>query len=135
MAHPDDAKAISRAFYDAEKRRPYQLDEGLIKAATPPGGDWSCEAALGSVTRSVVWQGREVALVNPRGDLDDSTEGQIAMAMASLPTMDAALRSIIVLAETTDNLDLIRALAIAVIAHVERPAPAIPEPDDDEEAG
>jgi hypothetical protein len=130
----DEMKIVS-AFHSAQKRRPYAADDKLIRAATPAGGQWQCVAQFGDITRKVMWHDRaEVAIVNARGDLDDSTEGQIAMAIASLPTMDCALRAILVLAEDAANLDLIRRLAISVIAQVERPAPRIPEPAEENEA-
>jgi hypothetical protein len=42
-----DDRTIIRAFHDAQARRPYKLDEALVKAATPPGGDWTCIASEG----------------------------------------------------------------------------------------
>jgi hypothetical protein len=120
-----DANAIRQAFFAAQSRRPYSQDEAIVNAATPPGGEWTCAAEEGTVTRSIVWGGREVALVNPRGDIDDETEGQIAMAMRALPLMDAALRAIIVLAEDAANLALVRTLAVSCIAFVEMPAPRL----------
>lgn len=128
-----DALVISRAFYEAGLYRPYKYDAEIVKAATPLGGEWSCVAKPGAVCRSIMWGGMEVAYVNPSGAIDDMTEGQIAMAMRALPTMDAALRSIIALAEKSENLDAIRNLATSVIAFVEMPAPRISEPEDEEE--
>lgn len=121
---------IYRAFQQAQSRRPYKTDSQLVAALTPPGGEWTATAAAGAVTRSIEWNGREVALVNPRGDLDDETEGQITMALRSLPLLDCAMRTILVLAESGDNLDLIREIAETAIAVIERPAPPIPEPGD-----
>lgn len=44
------------------------------------------------------------------------------------------MRSIIVLAETADNLPLIRELAIALVEYIERPAPRVTEPEDEAES-
>lgn len=128
--HCHDAQAIRSAFYEAQNCRPYLLDRAIAEAATPDGGEWRCVAGPGAVTRSIVWRGQEVALVNPRGDIDDETEGQIAMAIRAIPTLDAAMRSIIVLAKDAGNLPLIQRLAVAVIAFLEQPAPRIPEPEE-----
>lgn len=124
-------ETILRAYRDARKRRPYTADAAVIGALTPPGGDWSVVAAPGAVTRSVMWGRTEVALVNPGGHLDDVTEGQIAMALGALPTLDAALRVILVLAEDKDNLPLIRDIAVSAVALIEMPAPPIDEGDDE----
>lgn len=129
----DTLKLINRAFYDAQDRRPYLLDDEIIKMITPGGGAWQCVAEDGAPTRTIMWAGREVALVNPAGDIDDMTEGQIAMAIRALPVMDAALRSIMVLAEDPANAPAIAELAKAVMAHVEMPAPPIVERDEDDD--
>jgi hypothetical protein len=120
---------IYRAFHQAQDRRPYKLDADLSVALTPPGGEWTATAEPGSVTRSIEWRGREVALVNPYGDIDDGTEGQITMALRSLPLLDYAMRTILVLAEDSNNIALIREIAETAVAVIEEPAPAIPEPD------
>jgi hypothetical protein len=125
---------IRTAFYEAEKHRPYIQDADVIRSITPAGGDWRCVASKGAITRSIVWNDREVALVNPRGDLDDVVEGQIAMAIRALPLMDAALRAIIVMSsDPADFSSLIRKTAESVIAYVEMPAPEIVEHDDEPE--
>lgn len=124
------ADLVRKAFFTAQDRRPYKFNEALIAAATPPGGSWRCEVFKDAVTRSVTWRGIEVALMNPTGALDDETEGQIAMAARALPILDAAIRSIIVLAEDASNATLIRELAESVIVHVEMPAPKVPEPEE-----
>ena len=129
MVDTESLKIVRRAYVDAQRRRPYAASDDVVAAITPGGGDWQCVATDGCITRSIFWNGREVALMNPRGDLDDGTEGQIAMAARALPTMDAALRAIIVLAESDGNLTLIRDLAVSVIEFVERPAPRIKEPE------
>lgn len=100
-------------------------------ALVPPGGDWNCTAKPGAITRSIVWRGQEVALVNPRGDLDDATEGHIAMALRAAPVMDRALRVIRVLSHDPENLALIGDIARAAIATIEQPAPPIPEPEEE----
>jgi hypothetical protein len=123
-------RLIYQAFLEAEKRRPYAAAPALVARAIPVGGEWECVAPDGAISRSILWNGREVALVNPRGDIDDETEGQIAMAMAALPLLDATIRTILVLAESADNLPLIRELAAGVIVHVERPAPRFAEAED-----
>jgi hypothetical protein len=132
----DAAALVRSAFYDAQSRRPYKADSDLVTAAIPPGGDWLVVAEPGAVCRSVMWGGIEVAHVNPRGQLDDVTEGYIAMAVRAVPLLDAALRSIIVLAESADMAPLIRDLAVAAVAFIEMPAPPIHKdggPDDGEE--
>ena len=47
------------------------------------------------------------------------------MAMRALPSMDAALRAIIVLAENSDNANLIRDLAVACVEFIEQAAPEL----------
>lgn len=109
-------------------------DETIQSALIPGGGDWQCIVNDGAITRTVVWRSQEVALVNPRGDLLDHVEGQIAMAIRALPAMDKALRVIAVLAKDPDNLDLIARVASSAIDYVEQPAPRVPEPEDADEA-
>jgi len=128
-----NAGTVREAFYAAQSHRPYKLNPDLVKAATPPGGDWHAVALPGAICRSVIWGKIEVAHMNPRGDLDDATEADITMAARALPVMDAALRAIIVLSEKPENGALIRELAASVIAYVEMPAPRISEPDDEED--
>ena len=81
------------------------------------------------------WGLVEVAHINARHApaRRGPVEGEIAMAVRALPVLDAALRSIIVLAESADNLALIREIAISVIAFVEMPAPCHPAPQEDDE--
>lgn len=129
----NDATTIKTAWYDAQKRRPYKSDAEVIKAITPPGGEWTCEVPEGAIRRSVIWGAIEVAYVNPRGQLGDSIESDIAMGLRATPVMDTALRTILVLAESAQNVGLIRTIAETAIAYVEMPAPAIKEPPDDEE--
>jgi hypothetical protein len=107
-------------------------DKRIQDALVPPGGDWRCVAPEGAITRSIVWQGMEVALVNPRGDMLDRLEGEIAMGLTATPIMDRALRVILVLANDPANADLIGKIACAAIHYVERPAPDIQEPGDEE---
>lgn len=135
MAETYSPRQILAAYLEAQQRRPYKLDAEIIRWAMPSGGEWRCEARPGAVTRSIMWMGTEVALVNPQGQLDDRTEGNIAMALRATTIMDASLRAIIVLAESADNLPLIRELATSIIAFVEQPAPRIrePEPEPEEE--
>lgn len=98
----------------------------------PAGGDWHCVAPDGAITRTIVWGGTEVALVNPRGDLNDTTEGHIAMALRATPVMDKALRTISILARDPANAPLIERIARAAVDYVEQPAPRIVELEDDE---
>ncbi len=127
-----DAQKISDAWWK-EKTGRLPADEAIRAALVPSGGDWQCIVADGAITRSIVWRGTEVALVNPRGDLVDSTEGQIAMGLCATPVMDRALRVIAVLAKDAANLELIARVASSAIDYVERPAPRVPEPEDDED--
>ena len=128
-------QAIRQAFYEAQSRRPYSENAEIVKAATPPGGEWECNA--NGDCYGITWRGMNVATINPAGHLDEISAPQIAMAVLALPTIDAALRAIIVLAETPDNAALIRDLAISVIAFVEKAAPhfvaAQPDEEEDEE--
>lgn len=132
-----DAQKINEAWQMEGSRGRLGLlpaaDPAIIYALIPAGGEWNCVAAPGAITRSIVWRGTEVCLVNPAGDLDDTTEGQIAMGFRATPAMDKALRSILILAEDPDNLLLIQRIARAAIVYVEMPAPAIPEPDEGED--
>ena len=108
-------------------------DKAIQAALIPPGGDWQCVAEDGAITRSIVWNRTEVALINPRGDLRDQTEGRIAMGIRATPVMDRALRVIFVLAREAENLDLIGRIARAAIDYVERPAPPVHEPEEEAE--
>jgi hypothetical protein len=130
-----EAQTIAKAFFGAQSRRPYVLDEALIKIVIPAGGEWRCEAVDGAICRSVKWNQIEVAYMNPAGDLDDTTEGQIAMATRALPAMDAALRIIGALSSDSANLPLIARIADTVVAYIEQPAPPVREPDDDPPEG
>lgn len=107
-------------------------DKAIQAALIPAGGDWRCVAEEGAITRSIVWARLEVALINPRGDMNDSLEGDIAMGVRATPVMDKALRAISILAMGAENLDLIRKIARAAIDYVEQPAPRIPDPDGEE---
>ena len=125
------SKEIRAAFYEAQELRPYSRDVEIIRAVMPAGGDWQCDAHEGAITRTITWAGKEVAQINPRGDLDDQTEGQIAMAIRAMPLMDAALRTIMALADHDGN-TLIRKIAESVIAYVEMDAPKLPIADEDD---
>jgi hypothetical protein len=118
-----------------EKTGRLPADDAVQSALVPAGGDWQCVVNDGAITRTIGWRGTEVALVNPRGDLTDRVEGQIAMALRAAPVMDKALRVIAVLAKDPDNLDLIARVASSAIDIVEQPAPRVPEPEDDEAEG
>jgi hypothetical protein len=108
-------------------------DKRIQAALVPPGGDWQCVAPEGAIMRSIVWHEMEVALVNPRGDMLDHLEGEIAMGLCATPIMDRALRVISILANDPDNSDLIRRIARAAVDYVERRAPDIQEPEDEED--
>lgn len=119
------AQKVTNAFFDAQRRRPYELNAQLTRAATPTGGDWECRLRADGEGFEIIWRGITVTTVNPRGHLDSMTEGQIAMAIAAVPVLDAAMRSIIVLAEDAGNHTIIRDLAVACIALVEKNAPEL----------
>jgi hypothetical protein len=133
--HLNDIQKIEQAFADesalsrVERLTPgkREVDKGIQAALVPGGGDWRCVVPEGAVTRSIVWGRIQVAQINPRGDLHDMIEGQIAMGMAATPVMDKALRVISVLAKDPANNDLIVRIARAAIDMVEWPAPAIEE--------
>lgn len=108
-------------------------DRDVLAAIIPGGGDWECVVPPGAVTRTIKWRQVDVALINPRGDLGDDTEGHIAMGIRATPAMDKAMRAIWVLAKDPANLELIADMARAAIEYVEQPAPAIVEPEEDEE--
>lgn len=131
-AATESINLVRRAYDEANSKRPFKRDEALVNMITPDGGRWICVAAAGAITRTVVFNGKEVAHVNPAGDFDDESEAHVAMAIRALPQMDAALRSILVMSDNPDNLPLIKRLAAAVIEYVERPAPEILERDEDE---
>lgn len=108
-------------------------DKALWPILTPPGGEWTVEAKPGAATRSIMWGDHtEVALVNPRGDIADHTEGSVAMGMAAMPVADYALRAIAVLAGKSATTLLIRKVALAALAYIERPAPPIIEPEEED---
>lgn len=108
-------------------------DKRIQAALVPPGGDWRCVAPEGAITRSIVWHEIEVALVNARGDMSDRLEGEIAMGLTATPIMDRALRVISILANDPANAPLIGQIARAAVACIERPAPAIHEPEEEDE--
>lgn len=106
-------------------------DKAIQNELLPAGGEWKCIADFGDVTRRIVWDGKEVALLNPQGDLTDKVEGQIGMALRASPTTDKALRVIAVLAasstpgELIDRLALIGKIARAAVDYIEQPAPEL----------
>jgi hypothetical protein len=105
-------------------------DLAVQDALIPPRGDWRCVVPEGRITRSIVWNDIELAQVNPRGDMPDRLEGEIAMGLRAAPVMDRALRVISVLAADPTNLQLICRIARAAIDYVEQPSPEIPEPEE-----
>ena len=121
-----DTDKIEDAWQKEDSLLP-AADQEVLTAIIPAGGDWACVAHPGAITRSITWRGLEVCLVNPNGDLDDATEGQIAMGLRATPALDKALRTIFVLADDPDNLDLTQRIALAAITYIELPAPPIEE--------
>ena len=95
----------------------------------PRGGNWRCAALPGAITRSIWWGRIEVANVNPCGDLDDKVEGNIAMGLAAMPAACMALRMIRDRANPESEIGQIARIAIE---YIERPAPAISEPEEEE---
>lgn len=90
----------------------------------PAGGDWKCVAAPGDITRRVIWGRIEVAIINPRGDLGDSSEANVAMGITAMPTACMALRLIRERAPAGSEIHRIAQLAIDKI---EEAAPALVE--------
>jgi hypothetical protein len=109
------------------------FDKRIQAALVPPGGDWQCVVADGAMTRSIVWQHMEVAIVNARGDMGDSLEGDIAMGLTATPVLDRALRVISILANDPANAPLIGQISRAAVAYIERPASAVYEPEEEDE--
>ena len=108
-------------------------DKIVQAALVPPGGDWRCVASDGAATRSIVWQEMLVALVNPRRDMLDRLEGEIAMGIRAAPIMDRALRVIFILAGDPTNLNLISRIARAAVDYAEQPGPPVHEPEENED--
>lgn len=127
----DIHRTIRDAWLAHQRRRPYRSDEEVLRAITPPGGEWEAKFPEGAITRQVVWNAIEVALVNPSGSLDDSTEGQIAMGLRATPVLDTALRVIHELSDNPDNLPLIARIAETAVAYIEASPPSAPDTDDD----
>jgi len=125
----NDAQKITTAFFDAQMARPYVANVGLVEAATPPGGEWLCEAANGRLV--ITWNGMDVAHINPYRSFPQSLAGEVSMGIRAAPVMDSTLRIILSLAADVDNLALIAKLASAVIAYVEMPAPKLTSSDDE----
>ena len=75
-----------------------------------------------------------MALVDPLDSMGHFLGGEISMGLCATPIMDRALRVISVLAADPENLDLIQRIASAAIDSVERPAPALKEPDEESES-
>jgi hypothetical protein len=126
-----DAQAIRTAWYGNQKLRPFKSDADVLAAITPPGGEWVAVAEDGAITRKVRWRGIEVCQVNPLGEIDDATEGQIAMGLRATPVLDTALRAIMTLAANPENAPLIAKVAETAIAYIEAPAPRLKEPEDE----
>jgi len=127
----NEAQTIRSAWYDNQKQRPFKSDADVLAAITPPGGEWATVAYDGAITRSVRWNGTEVCQVNPQGQLDDLTEGQIAMGLRAMPVTDTALRVIMTLATDPANAPLIAKIAETAIAYIEAPAPRLKEPEEE----
>jgi len=56
--------------------------------------DWSIKYAPGDTCRTVMWSGKEVAVVNPRGDFTEETEANLAVGIAFSARMHRALKRI-----------------------------------------
>lgn len=56
--------------------------------------DWTISYAPGATTRSIVWNGKEVALVNPSGDFTEDTEADLAAGLAFAGRMHNCLKMI-----------------------------------------
>ena len=69
----ENSQKITNAFFDAQRRRPYKRDPGLVRAAIPSGGNWICRLQTNGDGYEIIWGGVTVATVNPKGDLDDIT--------------------------------------------------------------
>lgn len=139
MADIQDISAIDNAWQKEASLRRLGLrqwpDRNIMAALVPHGGDWECVYPRGAATRSIVWNGTEVAIINPQGALLDSVEGDIAMGMRACPIMDKALRVIFSLAGDPANLDLIKRVARAGYGAAELSPPPLldPHPEDEEE--
>lgn len=60
----------------------------------PGPADWTIQFNPGAVCRTIMWQGQEVALVNPRGDFSDADESDLAAGLAHSGRMHACLKRI-----------------------------------------
>lgn len=65
--------------------------------------DWTVRYEPGETTRTVMWNGKEVANVNPRGDFDEETEAQLAAGLAFAARMHRCLKMIAVDEKTTPD--------------------------------
>lgn len=127
-----DFQTVRDAWYANQKERPFKSDSDVLRALTPPGGEWVAVAPDGATTRSVMWNATEVCQVNPRGQLNDWVEGEITMGLRATPVLDTALRVIMTLAGKEENAALIKRIAETAIAYVELPPPSLRTPDDEE---
>jgi hypothetical protein len=127
-----DHNTIRQAWLANQKLRPFKVHDDVLRAITPPGGEWNAAAPDGAIARSVMWNSMEVCQVNPQGQLADDVEGDITMGLRATPVLDTALRTIMTLAADPTNAPLIAKIAETAIAYVEMPAPRIKEPEDDE---
>lgn len=57
--------------------------------------NWTVEIQPGEICRRVMWNGKEVATVNSRGDFDDETEKGLAAGLAHAGRMCAMLRALL----------------------------------------
>ncbi len=55
---------------------------------------WEISYPKGATCRAIIWEGKEVAIVNARGDFDDDTEADLAAGLAHAGRMHLLLRNI-----------------------------------------
>lgn len=55
---------------------------------------WTIFYPPGATCRTIMWNGKEVAVVNARGDFDESTEADLAAGLAHTARMHLILRNI-----------------------------------------
>src|SRR3546814_1493806 len=54
--------------------------------------EWTITYEPGATCRSIMWSGREVAVINPRGDFDEQTESDLSAGIAHAARMHLFLR-------------------------------------------
>lgn len=56
--------------------------------------DWTIRYEPGAISRTIMWNNKEVALVNPVGDFDEETEGNLAAGLAFAARMHRVLKMV-----------------------------------------